>query len=387
MDKSLFNKMKWTLGTVMFYILRIFPVKNNKVLIVNSYGSGYGDNAKYISKELEKDGKFEIVWAVRNMSEKFPEGIRRVKYKSIRYYYDMVTAKFWIDNCRKFVYDRKRRNQFYIQTWHGDLGMKKIEKDAEQVLDEKYLMDAHNDSKLIDVFVSGNKWFSDIIRNAFWYDGDIKEFGSPRRDILYASEEVRSEIKRKIGIPQDVKIFLYAPTFRATKNETDFDVYKIDWYGVKDALEKKFGGKWQGMIRLHPNLAPYYDQMNIVQGVIDVNKYPDMQELLMVADCCISDYSSCLFEFSVTGKPGFVYAEDLEQYRKDRDLYFDFDIIPFTVAQSNQELINAILNFNESDFSNRCNSFFKGNVCVVDDGNASRKIVELMRKEMARDEA
>lgn len=133
--KGLKLRSVWTIKTFMFYIFRICPIKKNKVVFTNYYGKGYGDNAKYIAEEIIKQNiRLDLVWLVNDLDYHVPNEIRKVKYDTIASIYEMVTAKVWIDNCRKQIYVRKRKSQFYIQTWHGDIGFKKVEKEAKKSL-------------------------------------------------------------------------------------------------------------------------------------------------------------------------------------------------------------------------------------------------------------
>ncbi len=109
----------------LFIIFRIFPIKKNKVVVINFYGNGYGDNPKYICEELIKTHEeLDVIWLVNKMDDVFPNQIRKVKYKSIKAIYEMATAKIWIDNARKRKYVIKRNGQYYIQTWHGGIRIK-----------------------------------------------------------------------------------------------------------------------------------------------------------------------------------------------------------------------------------------------------------------------
>ena len=115
------SKLAFYIRIFLYYFFGIFPIKKNKIFIQNFNGKGYGDNPKYIVEEiLRRDLDFVLVWAVMpKLSKNFPKGIKTVRYKSIRAIYEEATAKIWIDNCRKQLYVRKRKEQYYIQTWHG----------------------------------------------------------------------------------------------------------------------------------------------------------------------------------------------------------------------------------------------------------------------------
>lgn len=164
----------------LFFHILFFPFKinNRKIVVCNFYGNGYGDNPKYIVEELLKMKKsLDIVWLVSNKREyKFPKGIRTVKIFSIRSIYEFMTAKIWIDNCRKYFFYNlfKKKDTVYIQTWHGGIGLKRAEQEVENHLSKSYICSAKHDSKMIDYFLSGSKWLSDDIKVNFWYDGKIE---------------------------------------------------------------------------------------------------------------------------------------------------------------------------------------------------------------------
>ena len=147
--------IKSIIAKSLFFIFRIFPIQRNKIVIDNYAGKGFGDNGKYIALELlRRKCDFDIVWLARNLKEEFPDGIRLVSYASLKSIYEQATAKVWIDNLRKASYVRKRSGQYYIMTWHGGIGPKKIEKEAEDQLGEEYLQGAKNDSKMANLFLA-----------------------------------------------------------------------------------------------------------------------------------------------------------------------------------------------------------------------------------------
>ena len=117
---------------MIYFFFRLFPIKKNKIVITNYYGKGFGDNGKAIANELhERKLDIDFVWLVEKNDESIPQWIRQVNYYSILSIYELVTAKLWIDNARKRRYVRKRKQQFYIQTWHGTIPLKRVEKDVE----------------------------------------------------------------------------------------------------------------------------------------------------------------------------------------------------------------------------------------------------------------
>lgn len=373
-------KIKYRVFNWMFYLFRLFPINSRKIVVDNFSGKGFGDHCKYIVNSLvekAEDKDLDIVWICDKKNEEFPANVRCVKTDSLLSFYELATAKVWIDNLRKPEYVRKRKGQFYVMTWHGGIALKKIEKDVENSLPRSYIRAAKNDSKMADLLIAGSEWEYNLIRNSFWYDGEIAKCGLPRMDILYKNDlTLKNEIKRKLGIPVDTMCVLYAPTFRASLNNMDVSVYNLDWNKVITALEEKTNSKWTGLMRLHPNILPVSDKLNLPSTVLNVTSYPDMQELLLASDCLITDYSTTIFEYSVLGKMAFIFSLDLEEYMKDRDLYFKLTELPYTLSESNDELVKNIKDFSYQTYKDNVDDFFKNRCGCYNGGDASSYIAD-----------
>lgn len=358
-----------------YYFLRIFPINNRKIIITNYSGKGYGDNGKYIVQEiLGRKLNYDLVWIVNVNSEKeFPKQIRTVQYGSLKAIYEEVTAKIWIDNCRKSSLVKKREGQFYIQTWHGGIALKRIEKDVETKLSNEYVENAKHDSAMADLFISNSKFCTELYRSAFWYDGEILECGYPRNDILINCHHyTKHKVFRCFGLDDDTKIILYAPTYRADHN---MDVYALDYNQILRALEKKDGCNWMFLVRMHPNISGMADAVTYNEKVINATHYDDMQELMGASDILITDYSSTMFEFMLMQKPVFLYATDLEEYILERDFYFDIFSLPFPLAKSNEELIEYLISFSKVQYLNGLISF-ANKLVLMEAGKAAKKIVD-----------
>lgn len=362
-----------------------FKIRNNKVLFFNFSGKGYGANPRYICEELRKSSDYDLVWVTNSSEEQesVPSGVRTVKLGSFQYNFDMLTAKVWINNIRFDSHIRKRIGQYYIQTWHGGIALKKVEKDAVDSLPNRYLSNAKNDSHMADLFLSNSKWTDELYRRAFWYNGDIMHCGFPREDIFFHNDDEKtSEIKNKLGVKESTRILLYAPTFRKEKKEDSLEVYKLDWNQVLLALKKKFDGEWIGMIRLHPNVANLSDKLSVPSSVMNVTDYPDMQELLLVTDCLVTDYSSCIIDYSFTNKMGFLYATDMQEYMADRNFYFNLADLPFGLTQNTEELIAAIMEYDDLEYKNRLRKF-QNKLGLYKGGHAAKSVAAWIRERTA----
>lgn len=384
MLKELYFKIENTKRYIRIFVSALFlllPIKTNKIVMNSYFGKGYGDNGKYIVKEIIKQElDYDIVWLIQKdllLSTELPSKVRTAKYGSLKGLYELATAKIWIDNSRKTFYPIKRKNQYYIQTWHGGIALKKIERDAKEALSKNYINIAQKDSKMADLLVSNSLFCTEMYRNAFWYDKEIIEVGSPRCDIFFEDKfEVQRKVKEYYKIKENIKIILYAPTFRKGSST---DIYSIDFKMLLSALEKRFKSDWAVLVRLHPIMSRKANFMNYSRYIINASEYDDMYELLASSDILITDYSSTMFEFSLMKKPVFLYAPDLEEYRRDRDLYFDIENLPYVISKNNVELKRRIETYNEEKYIKDLEYFLK-QLNIFERGNAARKIVDRIKQ-------
>lgn len=165
------------------------PIKKNKILFFSYYGNQYGCNPKYISQYLiKKNLNYKIIWAFTKPEKYNISEVKKVKYHSFRFFYELCTSKVIITNYRMITLFKKRRNQLYIQTWHSSLRLKTIEKDAIASLPQSYIKMAQQDSQYIDCLISGCKFSTDIFKSSFWYNGSILECGTPRNDLFFLND-------------------------------------------------------------------------------------------------------------------------------------------------------------------------------------------------------
>lgn len=244
------------------------------------------------------------------------------------------------------------------------------------------------DSKLIDYVLSGSTWCDHMYRKGLIYRGKIIKTGTPRCDVLINQRaEKYSQLRKEYHIPQDAKIMLYAPTFRGgsqnTKRTVNTEETTIDFERLLDALEKRFNGKWYIFLRMHPQLAAKMEKLkthHVSEHLIDVSQRPDMNEIIAGCDAFLTDYSSAIFEANMIGIPGFIYADDLEEYIADRGkLFFDMYKLPFPVALDNDELMECIEQFNEDVYKKKTDRFMK-KVGLFEDGKASKRVVNLIER-------
>ena len=372
--------MKDLFYQLIISLFSFLPIKRNKILFFSYYGNQYGCNPKYISQYLvKKNLDYEIIWAFTKPEKYNISGIKKVKYYSFRFFYELCTSKVIITNYRMITLFKKRKGQLYIQTWHSSIRLKTIEQDAIANLPTYYIKMAQQDSRYIDCLISGCKFSTDIFKSSFWYNGLILECGTPRNDLFFSNElNLKTKITEEYNIPQTNKLILYAPTFRQSYN---LEYYNIDYIRLKDALHHRFGDEWTILVRLHPHLRQFSQQLLHGKQTVDVTNYDDIQELLAVSDILISDYSSLIFDFALTKRPCFLYVPDLNEYiQKERALYFDIKQLPFIKASSNNDLLSTISTFDEKKYLSELTAF-NNNIGSYENGNACERIIEYINQE------
>lgn len=406
-EKQYIRKRIWKarFQSIAFYMCRIFPIKKNKIVFCCIEGTtGYSCNPKYIAEELihrnkqEADGKkrFKLVWLVNDMSKSFPKEIQVVHNSLWNRAYQLSTAGFWIDNSRKQLEARKRKGQIYIQTWHAKLGFKPTCLDRGASFSKiAYLVSKH-DSDLVDYWLSNSDWYDKTLPTGSLYNGKTLRTGSPRCDILVKAKnnlEFKNAVKRQICGKQkisvkdqdveDIHFLMYAPTFRGGSQETNRSIevgdHFPDYKMVKDALEKRFGGTWYILLRLHPQLVARYMQSGCKsEYIVDVSREDDMYEILAGCDAFMTDYSSAAFDAAVMEIPIFLYCDDYDTYEQERGkLLWDLnsDALPFILTTNNLELQNKVEKFDSAIY----NTSLKKMVIdtnMQEDGKAARNVVE-----------
>ena len=381
------NRFAKVFGNLLSLFVRCFvPVKRGRVMCWAYNFKQYGCNPRYLSEYLLDSGEEYDSYGVyrsERYARQMDSRMKFVKFRSWRYFVLVNSAEFLITNLRTDpyrIYWHKRPGQKYLMLWHGGVALKKIEADAIESIGFSYLMKAKRDSRACDLMISGCAAQTKLLKEKFWYSGEILERGIPRNDIFFNNDlhkSLRSDICRAYNIAESNRIVLYAPTFRRNKS---IEPFRIEWSRVVPHLRQMFGGEEVTvLLRLHPNLIGSADVTPLLNApeVIDVTLYPDMQELLCVSDLLITDYSSSMFDYTMSLKPCLLYATDVEQY--DRGYYYKFTELPYPLARSEEELVEVIEGFDYEAYKVATRRFFDEKVGLVEDGNASKHLAEWMR--------
>ena len=365
-------------------ICLVTPVRANRVVFSSFYGQGYSDSPKAICEVLRQSGEqLDLVWLCKDeaAAASLPAGVRAVPTRGLKKLRALASAKVWVDNCRKYE-SMKRKNQFYLQTWHG-FALKKLEQDAEASLEPAYVAACQKDSAQCDVIVTGSGFMEKLYRSSFWYRGPVLRTGTPRNDIFFRDHAaLHAKVCQALGLPAERKLALYAPTFRGDHST---DAYRIDAEMVRRKAAETFQGEWTVLIRLHSNVAAQSAGLFAYDGdtLVDATAYPDMAELLCAANLLITDYSSSMFDYALTGKPIIQFATDVAAYQKDRDFYFPLDALPFPLAKSNEELEAVLTDLQPLWTSSAWAEFAREND-FCEDGEAAVRCAALILQQLQK---
>lgn len=354
-------------------LLPPLPLKRNRVVLTTFQGT-YCCNPKYVTEELIKVPGLDVVWLVSRKAKPkdFPKGVRLVRNGTLASVIALKTAKVWCENGLMLVKGgevRKRKDQFYFQPLHGSLGIKKQGLRGPEVRERA--------DRLTDFCISNSAFETDVYRTSYWPTTEVLEYGHPRNDIMFAPDEVKERIRRKVRktlkLTGDEKLALYAPTFRP---DGDVDAMCIDCEGLAKALSGRFGGGWRVLLRMHPHDVKKM-RGRLPPGCVDAGNYPDMQELMLACDVGITDYSSWIFDFILGGGYGFIYATDVAKYSDAVGMYYPLESTPFPVSSDEAGLHAAIAAFDPEVYAVRVKDFLASKGCV-EDGKASVRVVRKM---------
>lgn len=366
------------------------PIDPNAIIFITSTGR-YDCNPKWICEEIIRQKlPYKLYWVVRKLPKfgngQFPLELNLIKRDSYEFHQACASAKVIIDNSTSMAYmqHKKKPGQYLIETWHGAIGIKKFSKDTNN--DKEWLKKAEEESAATDFCISNSTFETDLFRDTFWANSEILEYGHARNDILFPNyrekaEAAKQAIYEQYMLEPETRICMYAPTFR---DDNDATPYLIDYKKLLEALKTRFGGEWVIFTRYHRLITKKMKSMKLPENVINVSNYPDIQELMYCTDVGITDYSSWICEYLLTGRPGFLYATDADTFvHNERALFYPLSSMPFPLAKNNLQLIENVLNFDQEKFEKECPAFLKKYGCI-DDGHASERAVEKIKELMSK---
>jgi len=335
---------------IFLRIFYVFPICKNRIVFISFYGKQYSCNPKYLFEYIYQNygDRFQYVWCL-NDQEIFPDkykSVRLVKYLSLRHIWYVLTSKYYFDNQFFVPFFNKRKYQLFVNTWHGGGAYKKIAANLKFFSNERVRcmssllkIRAKQTSFVISSCIS----FTDSITMEWGIPKNyFLPIGMPRNDVFFSiNNEKKNKIMEQFGINKKLKMILYAPTFRGNQKSPEDIEFTLNIELLMKVAKDKFNNDFILLYRGHT----LFVFKNIPEEIINVSQYPDMQELLCAADILITDYSSCIWDFSFTYKPCFIYAPDLKKYQEEQGFYTPIEDWPFPLAETNEALAENIIKF------------------------------------------
>jgi CDP-glycerol glycerophosphotransferase len=348
-------------------------MKKNRI-VFNAYrGSQYSCNPKYISEYLmdHYPGRYEIIWAFNDPKQYLflkKQGVKLVRYNSLKRFYYEATCKISINNVGSFSWFPIRTGQEHINTWHGGYSIKKvgISESANSPMMKKTIeMSSDLTTELLS---TSKKYDQNTAMEDLGYKKKTFQCGYPRNDIIFRQRNGEIDLKNKISkffnFHRDSYIVLYVPTFRYDRKKT---LPHPAYQQIKTLLQQQGKSNPVILTRMHHLMM---NNLGDQELTIDATNYPDMQELLAAADCIITDYSSCIWDYAILKKPIYLYTPDFSEYSEERGYHVNIDQLGFPVAKDNVELLRAfekmtddVAKKNAEEFIEKCESYESGTAC------------------------
>jgi CDP-glycerol glycerophosphotransferase len=229
-----------------------------------------------------------------------------------------------------------------------------------------------------DLLLSPNRYSTAVLRGAFGWQGPVLETGYPRNDVLRwaGADRIRQQVRQSLGIEDGQTVVLYTPTWRDDtfwERGPDAATLALDVAGFEG-----LGDEYVVLVRLHYKLTGR-PQLPDSKAIRNVSGHPEVAELYLAADVMVTDYSSTMFDFAVTGKPVVFYTYDLEHYRDEvRGFYFDLSTqAPGPLVRSQQQLVDSLRNLDalKHDYAAAYGRLTE-KFCHLDDGHATERFLE-----------
>lgn len=370
------KKKRDLVNRFIYPLLRKLPLKKKCIVFESMWGKKYSCNPRYLYEYIdEKHPDYECVWILKDECIPIVGNGKRVRRFSLKYLYYMATAKYFVNNVNFHDDYVKREGQIEVQTMHGT-PLKTIGLDVPGDFPTKKKENNYiRKCKRWDYLIVQSKFVADLSRTAFRFDKKIMDTGYPRTDVLYEFNNVKkmSEIKAKLGLPENKKIIMYAPTWRVRN--------KFDLMLDLDKMKQKFSDEYICILRLHHFSAPGWDGIPDNEFVFDLTDYQSIEDLYVVTDILITDYSSVMFDYAVLKRPMLFFTYDLDEYRnKLRGFNIDIETeAPGPLLFTSDEVIDAIEHIDDTveQSKERVDAFEKKYI-PYECAHSSKKVFEIM---------
>jgi CDP-ribitol ribitolphosphotransferase len=315
---------RWAIA-LAWYVARLLPLRR-RVILASAHRAHLDGNLAAIAAEL------------RSRNPPVPHKVVAYRERhgwrgALRTLVNEMVAAYYVATSRLFIVEHHffplhvvaaRPGSITVQTWHAcgafkKFGLSRPDRQASISRGDRELAEGHRNFSL---FLASSKFTAECYAEAFGQPLEkfVWKLGIPRTDVLIAAEPAQLEsIRARVGIPAGKKVILYAPTYRGSSSS----VRSPDNLDLP-MLQRQLGEDHVLLLRLHPKVAAGDVDPRLAGFVIDVSAYPEMNELMLVSDVMVTDYSSVIFEFSLLDRPTFLFAPDHAEYEGERGFYFDY---------------------------------------------------------------
>ena len=382
------KKIKYKLATIGI------KVDDKTIVFCTFNGKSYSCSPKALYEYMVNNDKysdFKFIWGFKNVEQyKYLENNKNtsvIKLNTKQYIKYLAKAKYWIFNYKIPDYLYPKKEQVFVQCWHGTplkrLGCDLIHFDnvlnTMEGMKKRYKIEASK----FTYFLSPSKFASEKFISAWnlkeiGKENIIIEKGYPRNDFLFKYKEKDiKKIKAKLGIENEKrKIILYAPTYRSNQHEAGVGYTYKEEINFEH-LREKFGNEYIVLFRPHYFIANVFNFEKYKGFVYDVSKIDDINELYIITDLLITDYSSVFFDYANLKRPMIFYMYDLEHYRdKSNGFYIDLEELPGKITETQEELEKEIERIDKNFKYDEKYKKFNDKYNYLDDGKASERVVE-----------
>jgi CDP-glycerol glycerophosphotransferase len=346
-------------------------------IVYDSFHGRYSDNPRAVHERLESRAGLEHVWLMDpDHAAGFPATVATVDIFSPEAVAVLESADLVVANTHVELEWEKRPGTTYLQTWHGT-PLKRIHRDVLWA-PEGRLDRLDRDVAKWDLLLSPNEVSTPRLRQAFRYEGEVLESGYPRNDVLSSDrgDALRDVVRKDLGIDEGDRVVLYTPTWR------DDECFAEGSPEVRLGMDverfvAELGEDHVLLVRSH-NMVTGRSRIATTPRVLDVSLHPDVRDLYLAADVLVTDYSSTMFDFAITGRPVLFLAYDLERFQDSiRGFYFDFlPVAPGPVVRSTDELVAELreLGSYAERYAERY-ADFRGQFTALEDGRATDRVL------------
>ncbi|MEV7214801.1 CDP-glycerol glycerophosphotransferase family protein [Kitasatospora cineracea] len=340
-------------------------------------GRSYSCNPRAVHEELAARGlPLEHLWVVEDGQEQPPPGTTALRMWSPEWYEALATSRYLVGNTHFPEFLERREGQVVAQLWHGT-PLKRIARQvrAAWMTEDGYLDRLEHEVRQWNLLLSPSPFATPVLADSFDYRDELLEAGYPRNDRLVRADPAeRAAVRARLGVPEGRTAVLYAPTWR--DDQRDGDRYRLDLQLNVAAARAALGGDHVLLLRPHVHVGGRMPDDDFVR---DVSDHPDVADLMLAADVLVTDYSSLMFDFAVTGRPMLFFAYDLEHYRNRlRGFTFDFESsAPGPLLADSAAVVAALRDLDPEPYRERYRAF-RERFCPLDDGRAAARVVDRM---------